>query len=252
MLPPRLRAVVNLPPQRHRCPDRRVCLTIKEMIISIHEGKGPRTNDWWNKTHKNWCLTEESLVPTPSLCSHPKAPACASTLDHIGTKKNNDRLNATRAFCAALGSKKSQMPCKKAGRCVAKTSSASKKLLHCTRPPSPSRQRCWGSSQRNTLYVQTPSLPTHQHAPSPLSSRRHQTGKAIWERKNGGDRSHYKNAVSKEPELESQKQWPSYPHWWCSQPPAVRKFAKRSIEHTVSVEQRQIRFERPVAMTVCL
>ena len=88
MLLSHLRAVVNLPPQRHRCPDRRVCLTIKEMIISIDEGKGPRTNDWWNKTHhKNWCLTEESLASTPNLCSHPKAPACASTLDHIVTKK---------------------------------------------------------------------------------------------------------------------------------------------------------------------
>ena len=43
MLPSCLRAVVNLPPQRHRCPDRHVCLTIKEMIISIDEGKGPRT-----------------------------------------------------------------------------------------------------------------------------------------------------------------------------------------------------------------
>jgi len=178
----------------------------------------------------NWCLTTLKNSWHPHLtCAHtPKLQPVQAHWITLEQKKTMTGSMLRGHFLQRWGPRNH--------RCLVKRQVVLllKEVRHqknCCIAPGHRRDKGAETLRRGTLCMykpqwSTPSLPTHQHASFPLASRRHQTGKAIWERKNGGDRSHYKNAVSKEPELESQKQWPSYPHWWCSQPPAVGKLPK--------------------------
>lgn len=113
--------------------------------------KGPKNNDWWNKAHKTGAWLKNLRYPHLTCAHTPKLQPVQAHWITLEQKKPMTGSMLRGHFVQRWGPRNH--------RCLVKRQVVlSKKLLHCTRTRPPSRQRCWDSSQRNTLYVQTPMI----------------------------------------------------------------------------------------------